>query len=210
MKQLKLQVTQRKMSGSADSGRLRKEGKLPAVIYGKTGSQPLIVDEPEFRKLMRAAIGSVSLIEIIDDKGGKKLALIQEIQRDSVTDKFLHVDFHEVSEHEPMHASIPVHVVGKSYGAKNENGILEVHLHTLEIRCLPKDLPEYVEIDISELHVGQAIHISDLPVLEGVSYLGEPDAVVTSCSEARKVSEEEEEVAETASEEVDKEEAPSA
>ena len=219
MKQLKLQVIQREKSGSSDSGRLRRDGKIPAVVYGKTGTQHIIVDEPEFRKMMRAAAGSASLIQVTDDKGNTKLTLIQEIQRDSVTDKFLHVDFHEVAANEPMHASIPVHVIGEPYGVKNENGILEVPLHMLEIRCLPKDLPEYVEINVAELRVGEAVHIKDLPELAGVTYLGEPEAVVTSCSEARKVTEEEEaaeaEAAEEAAaeeeaEEEAKEEAPSA
>lgn len=195
MKQLKLTVSQREKFGSADSGRLRRARKLPAVIYGKSGTQPVVLEEPEFRKLMRAAAGSVCLVELTDDKGVTKLTLIQEVQRDSVTDQFVHVDFHEVSTNEPMHATLPVHIIGESIGVKMENGVLETLMHSVDVRCLPKNLPEYVEVNVDELHAGQAFHVKELASMEGVEFLGDPEAVIASCSEGRKATEEVEEEA---------------
>lgn len=198
MKQLKLKVSQRKTSGSAESGRLRKQGKIPAVIYGKSGVQHVLVDEPDFRKLMRAAAGSASLLELSDDQGGSKLTLIKEIQRNPIKDNVMHVDFQEVSPNEPMHAVVPVHIVGESYGVKNENGVLEAHMHSINIRCLPKHLPEYIEVNIDDLHAGHSIHVKDIKAIEGVSFLEDAGTTIVSCAHERKVVEEEEVVAEAA------------
>lgn len=198
MKQLKLSVSHRNVLGSAACKRLRKAGQIPAVIYGKSGSESITVDEKTLRKLMRATGGSATLVEVTSDKGGAKLSVIEKLHREPTTGAFLHVDFHEVSANEEMHATLPVHTTGESIGAKQENGVLEVVLHHVDVKCLPKNLPEYVTVDISDLHVGQAIHLKSIPPMEGVTVLGDPETVVVSCSEPRKIEEEPVVVAEVA------------
>lgn len=190
MKQLKLSVSHREELGSRACWRLRKTGQIPAVIYGKSGSDSIQVQESEFRKLMRSIAGSVSLIEVVADKGPKKLSVIEKVQREPSTGVILHVDFHEVSPDEEMHATLPVHTSGDAIGVKDQGGVLEVMLHHIDVKCLPKNLPEHMTIDISELKVGDAIHIKNLPAMPGVTILGDPETVVAACSEPRKVEEE--------------------
>lgn len=195
MKQLKLTVSLRKERGSGACGRLRRDRKIPAVVYGRSGSEAITVDEINFRKMMREAKGAAALVEVVDDQGAQKLTVVQKVERDPVTDSFLHVDFHEVAPDEMMHASLPVQVKGESTGVKNENGILEVHIHTADVRCLPANLPEFIVVDVTELHVGEAICVKDLEKMEGVDYMGDPGVVVISCSEGKKVEAEDEEEA---------------
>jgi large subunit ribosomal protein L25 len=99
--------------------------------------------------------------------GAKQLALVQEVQHDHLKGGITHVDFHAIKEDEEIHAAIPVVLFGEAAGAKF-GGMLELLLHNLEVRCLPKDLPEKITIDISHLNVGEGVHISDLKLPEGV------------------------------------------
>ena len=197
MKQLQLEVKERKETGTGACNRLRKEGYIPAVVYGKSGSHALAVGKNAFRDLMRASKGSATLVQLKQDGGNQTLSFIQNLHRDPTKDHFVHIDFIEVSKDQPMQATLPLHVVGESVGVRNENGILEVHVHHVDVKGLPTELPESIELDITELHTGSAIHIKELPEIKGLTYTGNPETVVASCSEARKVSD----AAETATEE---------
>lgn len=185
MKQQKIAVQKREKTGRAAAKRMRSEGLIPAAIYGKSGADSITVKEGDFRKLMRAIAGRVTLLEVRDETGREKLALLKDMQRHPVLDNVLHVDFQEVLKDEEMYVTIPFHPHGEAYGVRNENGILNVVMHQLEIKCLPKNLPESIEFDVTELKVGDAVHVRDLPKLEGVRFLAEPDAVIASCSVAK-------------------------
>ncbi len=185
MKQHNLSVRQRKRSGRGHARRLRQQGEIPAVVYGKSGSHALAVSEPVFRQLMRQVGGSSAIIEIKDDADNTFPALIQEIQRDPATDEFIHIDFLEVDISTPITTHVHVVTHGEAVGVKAENGVLEVVLHMLDVRCLPNDLPEHITVDVENLHAGESIHIRDLPVIPGVEFLGDPDNTVVSCSEQR-------------------------
>lgn len=191
MKQLKLSVSHREALGSTACKRLRKQGIIPAVIYGKSGNESVSVNEGELRKLMRATAGSASLVLVSTNEGAAKLTVIEKLQREPSTGAFVHVDFHEVSANEEMHAMLPVHVVGESIGAKMENGTVEVLHHTLSVKCFPRNLPEFITVDISDLHTGHSIHVKDLASIEGVVFLDDQEAVVVSCSDGRKAEAEE-------------------
>ena len=181
MKQLELKVITRKETGRGSNRRLRASGKLPGVIYGKKGSRPLIIEQTDFRVLWKAIAGVTALIQI-DVEGDKPaLSIIKEVQRDSRTDQFIHIDFHEVSTTERMQTNVAVHIIGESIGVKNEGALLEVFAHNLEIRCLPTDLPSTIDVDVSELHTGDSVHIKDLKEIEGVEYLADPELLVVSC-----------------------------
>jgi large subunit ribosomal protein L25 len=181
MKQVKLSVENREAVGRGPVRRLRAAGRIPAVIYGPSGNRPLSIAEPEFRMFMRKAAGTAALIQVSDDKGATTLSVLQHVDRDPVTDRFTHVDFHEVAANKPMTAHIPVHVEGTAYGVKNEDGLIEVQHHAIDVQCLPKDLPEFIEVDVTGLHAGEAIHVGDLSAIEGVTFLWEPDVVIVSC-----------------------------
>lgn len=181
MKQLELKVIPRNETGRGPNRRLRGLGKIPAVIYGKKGSQPLIIEQTDFRVLWKAIAGVTALIQVDVEGKESALSIIKEVQRNARTDEFLHIDFHEVSSSERMHTNVAVHILGESVGVKNEGALLEVSSHELEIRCLPSDLPSTIDIDISELHTGDSIHIKDLKVIEGVEFIADPDQLVIAC-----------------------------
>jgi large subunit ribosomal protein L25 len=181
MKLLKLPVHPRGKTGRGPARRLRASSEIPAVIYGKSGVRHLTVKEPEFRLLMRAVAGTAALVEISDQAGTATLSLLQEVQRDARTDHFVHIDLREVTANEPMRASVPVRVFGESVGVKLESGIIEVSRHDLFVKCLPKDLPDIISIDVTELHAGHSIHVSDLKPIPGVTFADRAEEVVVAC-----------------------------
>ncbi len=181
MKLLKLPVQARDKSGRGPSRRLRSSGQIPAVIYGKSGVRHLTVKEPEFRLLMRAVAGTTALVEISDQTGAATLSLLHDIQRDARTDHFVHIDLREVSANEPMRVGVPVRVTGESVGVKLESGVIEISRHELFVKCLPKDLPDIIMVDVTELHAGHSIHVSDLKPISGVTYADHAEEVVVAC-----------------------------
>ena len=184
-----LTVENREGRGRGVARRLRKSGRIPAVIYGPSGSRSLSINEREFRLLMRKLHGKASILDIADEKGVKMKSILQHVLRDPVTDEFVHVDLLEVSEDQAITVSVQLNITGESIGVKNENGILDIVLHEIEVKCLPKDLPTSIEFDISDLAVGQRIHISDLKAIECVTFMGDPVGVIVTCT-AEKAEEE--------------------
>ena len=155
MKKYQLTVTPRAGTGRSASRRLRKAEKIPAILYGKhTSPETLAVSSTEFVKLLKDISGRAALIELKRDTGAAALSFLQEVQRDPITDKYLHVDLQEVKENEKMVINVSVVVVGESTGVKNEGGILDTATKRLRIRCLPKDLPAFIEVDVTPLKVG--------------------------------------------------------
>ena len=184
--QIQLDVKVREASGRGPCGRLRREGFIPGVVYGKTSeARSIAVNQAVFSRLMKQAAGAASLIQLKEGGKGSTLTVIQETQVDPITDRVMHIDFHEVSSKEKMDTHVTIHINGEAKGVKIGGGVLEVVLHSLDVRCLPKDLPGFIEVDVSELDVDQAIHVKELPQLKGVEYLAEPDQVVVSCMASR-------------------------
>lgn len=182
---LTLKVATRAQTGRSASRRLRKVNCIPAILYGKhSDPEKLSIDGPEFTRLLKAVSGRALLIELTrDDKPDRAISFLQEIQRDPITDRFLHVDLHEVKPDERFEIRVPVRVTGESFGVKNQSGVLEIASHVLRIRCLPKDLPEAIEVDVTPLNVGQTIKIGELKALPGVTFLDDKGQPVVSCVE---------------------------
>jgi large subunit ribosomal protein L25 len=183
--QFKLNVAPRAQTGRSSSRRLRKTNQVPAILYGKhTKPETLVIDGPEFTRLLKAVAGSAALIELErKDKPEKALSFLQEIQRDPMTDKYIHVDLREVKADEKFEIRVKLHLTGESFGVKNQSGVLETPTYAIRIRCLPKDLPAYIEVDVTELKVGETIHIGELKAIAGVEYLDDKSQPVVSCVE---------------------------
>lgn len=182
MKKFQLTVTTREGTGRSASRRLRKADKIPAILYGKhTNPETLAVAATEFVKLLKEISGRAALIELKRDTGASALSFLQEVQRDPITDKYLHLDLQEVKENEKMIISVAVRVTGEAYGVKTEGGILDTATKRLRIRTLPKDLPDFIEVDITELKMGEAIHVSGLKAIPGVEFLDAPGQPVVLC-----------------------------
>jgi large subunit ribosomal protein L25 len=183
MQQFKLNIVNRESTGRGVARRLRAEGNIPANVYSKGKARSISLSAVEFRDLNREIGGGAALIELIDEKGEAALTHIQEIQRNAVKRCINHIDFHEIARGESFVSLVPVHLTGEadSNGVKNEGGVIDHKTHAVEIRCRPSKLPSEVTVDASGLSVGDAIHISDLPVIDGVEYLGNDIQVIVSC-----------------------------
>lgn len=186
MKQnLVLNVAPRAQSGRSASRRLRKVNRVPAILYGKhTKPEMLAIDGPEFTRLLKSVAGRALVIELARaDKPVKALSFLQEVQRDPITDRYVHVDLHEVKEDEAFEIRVPVTTVGESFGVKNQSGVLEIATLQLRIRCLAKDLPESISVDVTELKVGETVKVGELKPVAGVKFLDPKGQPVVSCVE---------------------------
>lgn len=192
MEEISLSVSNRDRSGSASAGRIRREGKIPAVLYGTSGTRNLSVERSTFLKIWRRA-GQSSIVTIDDGNGFSTMSLIQDVQRNPLTDEFTHIDFLEVTAGHAITAHIPIHVHGTPVGVSSEGGVLDVQLHEVEVRCLPKDLPHQIDLDVHDLKIGEVIHLKDLPAAEGVEFIGDEDAPVVAVTHPAQEEPEEEE-----------------
>ncbi len=181
---LDLQATKRSDNGTTAVKRLRKAGRIPAVIYGKRHANALLeIDAKTFRGLMGHSASDNVLVNLkIDGETGDSLALVQQVQHDYLRGGVLHVDFHAVAADEDIHANIPIQLTGVE-AAEKKGGQLDHILHNLEVHCLPKDLPESVTIDVESLSVGDAVHVSDLVLPAGVTTNLDGDVVVAILKE---------------------------
>ena len=181
-KQLTLKAQIRAGVGRTAVKKIRNAGLVPAVIYGgREPAQPLSINAREIHDLLARATSEHVLVdlEIADgDKVSKRLAIIQEVQHHTIKRTVVHVDFHAVRADKKIHAQIPVETIGEPAGVKNFGGILELAIHALEVECLPKDLPDLIKLDVTELNVGQSIHVRDIVLPEGVVAKAAPDLTV--------------------------------
>lgn len=183
---LELNAQPRKRNGTAEVNRLRKEGLIPAVLYGRgMENQNLKVDGTTFSKMMEGSASDNVLVNLnIEGGPSKQLALVQEVQHDYLKDGLLHVDFHAVAMDEEIHAQVPIEMEGDAEGVQ-QGGLLELMLHTVEVRCLPKDLPSALVANVTDVGLGQAVHVGDLKLPEGVTPALDKDVVVILCVEPK-------------------------
>jgi len=191
MKSVNLTAFPRTLGRRAGSKKLRASGRVPAVIYGHNPPQSLEIDLNDIRDVMHGAASEIVLLDLSvkDDAKPKRLALVQAIQHHVLTNQVLHIDLHEVAENEKVTVMVPVEAIGEAVGVKTGGGTLEHVLFKLKVRALPKDLPEVLRVDVSHLEIGKAIHIGEIPAVEGVEILGDKHisvlAVAAPVSEAQ-------------------------
>lgn len=179
MNTLTINASARDQAGSASSGRLRAEGRVPAVVYGKSRKpENLSIDSREFRILLRAIGNNTPVVQLKSGDGDARTSVIKEVQRDPIKDTYTHVDFQEIASDELVVLEIPVHPIGEPDGVKNEGGTIETVSHSVSVRSLPKDIPSSIDADVRALKVGDSFHVSQLPAIEGVTYLDAPDQPV--------------------------------
>ena len=196
MAEQKLVAEPRTDSGKGVARKLRAAGRVPAVLYGAdVESTPLSVDSKELFHLLHTGAGSNVLVDLVVD-GHEHLAIPRDVQRDHIHGRFIHLDFLAVRRDEKIHISVPVRVVGESVGVK-AGGVIEHHLWEVEVECLPTDVPEAIEVDITELEIGMGLRVSDLVAPSGSTILTNPeDSVVAVQQPQMAVELEEEEAAE--------------
>jgi large subunit ribosomal protein L25 len=183
-KAIQLKATPRAGVGTVASKKNRDSGLVPAVIYGRHLSRPqnLQLDARALRLALGKTAGEHVLVDLEIAGGEQTLAIIQDVQHHPLKRHILHVDFHALRPDEKMHTTIPVICFGEANGVKNFGGVLEQLLRSIEVECLPKDLPESIVIDVSKLEIGDAIHVSDLQLPEGVVSRGAADTSIVHCA----------------------------
>ena len=190
MAQVTLKAATGRQLGSRASRRLRREGQVPAVVYGRgTEARPVAVDHHDLSVAFHTDAGFNVLINLeIDDLAGIP-TLVRVIDRHPYRPQFRHVDFVQVSLTEKVQAEVSLHFVGNPPGVK-EGGILSPIKNEVEIEALPSEIPAFIEVDVSHLNINDDIRVRDLPLLEGVLVLDDPDdLLVTVTTPAAEVEE---------------------
>jgi large subunit ribosomal protein L25 len=182
LEQINLNVRIRKTTGNSPARALRREGRIPAVLYGpKTEPILLSVDSKEFEQIVKkSTIGSVLLNLLIQNGDTKsRPAMVKELQTHPVTQRFLHVDFYEIDMQRKIRVMVPVVLKGKAKGVE-EGGLLQITSREIEVLCLPTEIPEAFEVDVTNLDIGDAIHSGDIQATGNVEIVEEADVTVVS------------------------------
>ena len=191
MADITLVAEQRPEKGSRPSGRLRRAGKVPAVVYG-LGIDTLMITVParDLGHILAGESGANTLISLQVD-GDDVLTLARQIQRHPTRGELMHVDFIRIRRDVAVSAEIPVHLVGEATGVR-DGGLMEQLIFNLTIEAMPGNIPVSLEVDVSALAIGDQIHVRDVPLGEGVATQVEDDAVVAQVAAPRVATEDEE------------------
>lgn len=209
MELIELTSITRETRGNGPARRLRREGKLPAVLYGpNTASMALAVDAKELETAIKECRGSQVLLNlVVNGEEKRRMVMLKELQTSPVSREMIHADFLEISMDRKIRVMVPVTAVGKSKGVEM-GGMLQIIRRELEVLCYPHEIPETIEIDITELDMGESVHIEDIPVQGDVEFPHEVNfTILTIVSGRMKAATDEEEGAEIEGEEQETEEA---
>ncbi len=202
MEKVSIKALKRDKTGKEIAKKLRKEGFIPAVIYGRDLNIPIKIPTSELKVIKAHRFSESSIIEIVIEdsksKANRIATVIKDIQFHPLTEEVLHMDFLKVSMKEKIKVKVPLVLKGEPQGVK-EGGVLEQMLWELEVEALPLEIPEKIEVDISSLQIGHSIHVGDIQLPERIRILedsGETIVTIVSKREEEKVEEEVEEVSE--------------
>lgn len=205
---VRLEVKERDTCGTRVSRRLRKEGFVPGVLYGSGNPRAFYVDERELRRAFGGDHGTHAILDIVLDGQQKEHhAVLKASQIDPRRSTLLHVDLHEVRLDRPIQAQVAVELLGTPKGV-TVGGLLSQIVREVTVEALPMTVPDGLELDVSELEIGDSLHVSDIAVPEGATVLDDPESVVASVVAPRRVELPEDEVAEEAEEGEEGEEPP--
>ena len=178
-----LRTTKRHTFGKSSARALRRQGLIPAVLYGpKRESVPLTISPLDLEKLYKASGTERVILNLIIDNGGGTLnvtAVVKEVQASPVTGQYLHLDFYEISLNEEIVVSVPVELTGKSKGVER-GGFLQLVRRELQVSCLPTDMPDKIEVDVTGLDIGDSIHIGDFDLENKVRLLADTGLTVAT------------------------------
>ena len=185
MGEFALGVELREEHGKGVARKLRAAGRIPAVCYRRNAEPvPISLDPKELDRLLRnASSGINTLIDLKVTGGGDfdgRQVLVKELQRDPISGAYLHADLYAVDLQQKIHVSVPINLEGTPIGVSLGGGLLDYATREIDVECLPNAIPEEFTIDVSELEVGQSLHVRDIVVPEGVEILNDPEVTVMS------------------------------
>ena len=189
MSQVKLEAQVRETTGKGAARKMRRQGRVPAVLYGPHLEQNILldVDSKQMEQVLHTA-GRTGVINLALNQGAAQTAMLADYQRDVFGTRLLHVDFKQVRMDEKVHASVPIRLVGNSKGVKG-GGVLEQMLREVMVEAFPMDIPEHLEIDITDLDMGEHLTVADLAGSDTMTVLAEKDEMLAVIHTPRAVTE---------------------
>jgi len=176
--QLTVKAEVRESVGKNVARRLRREGKLPAILYGpKTKNISLVLSKQDIFSILKSERGENTIFKVAFDSK-KKNVMIKDYQLDVISDELLHVDLIEIAMTEAIEVTVQVVLTGEAVGVKSEGGFVDFMNREVEVRCLPKDIPDQIRVDISDLHLNQSIKLGDIQPPENVEFITDSKAVI--------------------------------
>jgi large subunit ribosomal protein L25 len=177
-----LEVVKRETRGKNEANRLRASGRIPAVVYGAregkaSSGTPVAVDPKAVLRILHSESGANTLITLKLD-GTESRVMVKEYQLDPITHSLLHADFYELAMDREVTVTVPISVKGEPKGVKQQGGLLDFVTRELQVQCLPADIPERIDVDVSELMLHQAVRLRDLPQSAKWKSLNDPDTMI--------------------------------
>jgi large subunit ribosomal protein L25 len=174
-----LEAVERTTRGRNEAKRLRVKGQIPAVLYGdKDGGRAIAVDPKILSRILRTELGANTLIQLKLDGGADTRVLVKEYQVDPVTHQLLHADFYRVAMDKLIRVTVTVVARGEPKGVKQQGGVLDIVHRQVEIECLPADIPEHIEVDVTEMMVGQNVRVKDVATNVKWKALSDPEMML--------------------------------
>src|SRR6266705_4043687 len=183
MEMQELTIKRRQETGKDVAKRLRRAGEVPAILYGGAKPEPVVVDPKAVLKMIHGREGTTQLLALKFDGeagGGRRMAIIRDLQFHPVTEHLLHVDLQEVSADRAITVRVAVRPVGEAAGVRDQKGILNLVLHELEVSCLPTAIPQRIDADVSALMIGNVLTVRELVAPAGVRILNDPGQAVAT------------------------------
>lgn len=174
-----LDVTRRDGLGRGESGRLRRAGRIPAVLYGgANAAESLSVDPKELSRILHSQSGVNTLIGLKLEGAAATRVLVKAYQLDPVTHKLLHADFYRVAMDKKLRVTVPVHLTGEAKGVKAQGGVVDFVHREVVIECLPADIPEHITVDVTELMLHDGVRVRNLPPVDTWTALSDADMLI--------------------------------
>lgn len=180
MERATLNVEKRDKTGKGIARSLRRQDMIPAVVYRGGNSLPIIISRKGMTEFIKATSGEHTVVNLKFSDGENKLAILKECQRDPVKGDIIHTDFFEVSLKEKLVVNVRVITTGEPIGVKRDGGILQHVMREIEIECLPDNIPGHFEVDITNLEIGQSLHVKDIAVSKDIKVLTDPVEVIAT------------------------------
>ncbi|HSQ23099.1 MAG TPA: 50S ribosomal protein L25 [Pyrinomonadaceae bacterium] len=180
-KEIVVRVTARSGRGKNDARRARRSGQVPVTIYGGAGEAvAALASLSELAAILRSDSGRNTIFTVDIEGVEATEVMFADRQIDPVRMRLVHADFKRLVKGEKIEATVPLRLVGEPFGVREEAGMLEQLVREIEIRCQPRDIPEHIDVDVTDMKVHDVLHVSDIPIAEGVEILAEPDTAIAT------------------------------